>query len=389
MLGLRVIEWVSPAGEYAGRLLADIGFEVVKIEPPGLGSLSRRMPPLWDQSGEGVLHLYCNARKQSVTLDVSAPGGDHLLDCLLGRADALLMTSDQPVDPSELARRHPHLIIGVAQSFPPQGKWGTLPAEDLLIFAAGGLMYLSGEPEGEPVCAPGWQSYIVGGAQLAFAMAAAFWSRPDRGAGGEVVYVCYQAALAAQENVISDFEGRGHSTPRTGSQHRTAVPGRVYPCRDGFVHFMVSNAQPGSWERFLEFLGNPPELADSRLKDAIYRREHVDAVDPVIERIFADKTREELVTGAQRRHLPCAPVQSLTDLCHDPHLLARGFLDHAVTSSGQSYPMPAPGIRLPDARDIPMRWAPTLGADNRVLKESADLDDTTWAALAAAGTVSK
>jgi crotonobetainyl-CoA:carnitine CoA-transferase CaiB-like acyl-CoA transferase len=431
-LGLRVLELVEPAGEYAGRLLADLGCLVTKVEPPGAGCASRRLPPLVrggrepSMEGLGLGHLAWNARKRSITLDPGTPEGVALLDRLLAGSDAVLLSAGSGPDAAAIAERHPGLVVGLLRGFPAEGPWAALPAEDLLLFAAGGLMYLSGEAGAEPVVAPGRQAFVVGGAQAAVAVAAALLAR-GRGAPGQVVEVCYQAALAAQENVVSDFVNNGRSTRRTGSQHRTAVPGRVFPCRDGFVHFMVAHSQPGSWQRFVAWLA-APELEDPRYADTLYRRAHAAEVDRVVEARFALRDREDLVTSAQREHIPCAPVYTVADLCRDPHLLGRGLLSEAVAapagaargtpdgtaggtpdgtaggdiarhpgasahgaphgaeSAGPSatrasagsaprgapdgaaplrIPFPAPGVRLPQTWPAELRAAPALGEHNR------------------------
>lgn len=386
MLGLTVVELVNPVGEYAGRLLADVGCTVIKIEPPGIGSPSRHRPPLW-QGEVGLRHLFYNADKKSITLAVNTPTGLNLFYQLLKDADALLITPEMEPFVQTITEIHPRLVVAVLEGFPAVGTLGAMPAEDLLLFAAGGLMYLSGEPDGEPVVAPGEQAFVVGGAQAAFAVLAAL--RVCRQGGpAQVVRVSYQAALMAQENMVSEYVHKGRPTERTGSQHRMAVPGRIYRCRDGFVHFMVVNSQPQSWQRFVAWMGYPSELMNEAYTDPNYRRAHAEEVDRVVAAQVLDRGRTELVESAQQHHIPCAPVNTVADILRDSHLMERGLVGQAVLPNGTVNSFPARGIRLPSMAVGPIHWAPDLGSDNEeILHQGLGIGPEEWEALLAVGVI--
>lgn len=332
--GFRILELAGAGGAtFCGRLLAEFGAEVIKIEPTG-GCETRRRGPFWNRPSQPPLSLGFianNQGKKSVTLDLETADGRELFLALVRVADAVVESmppgalASLGVDYPNVKELNPRLVWTSITPFGKSGPKAGWHANDLVAFAAGGLMYISGKAEGPPVVGPDEQAYRIGGSHGAFGTMAALWARQESGVG-QLVEVSLQECQAAQENTITDFSRKGEVIPRTGSQHRRAVPGRIYPCKDGFVHLIVVHTQAGVWQRFLDWVGRPAELLDPRYEDSTYRRAHAAEVDEVTRAFCRNHTKAELYRAAQERQIPCTPVNTPADFVEDEQIRSREFL---------------------------------------------------------------
>ena len=372
----RVLEIASVgAATWCGRLLADLGAEVIKIEPPG-GCGTRGRGPFWNEPGiptVSLSFLWNNLNKKGITLNLASGEGQDLFRRLVRTADAVVESTapgyleSLGVGYAQLKQTRPALVWTSMTPFGRTGPKANWKGTDLVAFAAGGLMYISGKPEGPPVAAPDDQAYKTGGGHGAFGTLAALWARHETGLG-QFVEVSLQECLAAQENLITDFSRKGEVIPRTGSQHRRAVPGRIYPCKDGFVHLMVIHTQPGSWENFLDWVGNPPELLDPRLKDPMYRRAHPEVVDEFVRGFLSEYTKEELYHRAQERRIPCTPVNTPADFLHDGQIESRGVVTRVKVHGAEAKTL---GLPFKSTRDewMSLSSAPEVGEQNHDIYE--------------------
>jgi benzylsuccinate CoA-transferase BbsE subunit len=332
LAGFRVLELGHPATAYGGKLLADLGADVVKVEPPE-GSPERRLGPFHGDlphPERGLPHLFLNANKRGVTLALGTADGRVLFRRLLATADVLLEAlppgrlAAWGLDYATLAAERPGLVLASISGFGQDGPYRDYLAPDFIAFAVGGLMFLSGEPHAPPVAAPCQQAYLVGSLHAALAVLIALWGR-RRGGRGEYIDVSLQACLNAQENLFANYFGPDNFARRTGSQHRLATPGRVYPCADGFVYMFVS---PGTdhWRRLLDWLGHPAELDDPVFQHVLTRRREAARVDTVMRRFTATRTRTQLYAEGQSFRIPVAPVYAPGEAAESEHFEARGFL---------------------------------------------------------------
>jgi crotonobetainyl-CoA:carnitine CoA-transferase CaiB-like acyl-CoA transferase len=324
----RVVELASPATAACGRLLAEAGCDVVKVEPPG-GAPERRWPPLIGpaSAAQSAFSLYHDTGKRAATLDLEAAEGRERLLALAEDADVLLeglapgTLAAWGLGYEALAARNAGLVLVSLTAFGLDGPYSQYAANDLTVFAMGGLMFISGQPGEPPVVAPDQQAWTVAGTHGALAALAVLWDRESTGLGDWVDVSAFEC-LAAQENTLTNYRGPGEFTRRNGSQHRSALPGCILPCRDGYLHLFI-NQSPPMWERFVAWVGHPPELADSALANVSVRWEHEPVVMEVTRRFVAARTVEELYTSAQAHHLPCVPVYSPAEFLADPQTVAR------------------------------------------------------------------
>ncbi|MBM4261162.1 MAG: CoA transferase [Deltaproteobacteria bacterium] len=379
---VKVLELAGCEGEYCGKLLADLGADVIKVEPPQ-GSPCRREPPFVnDQRGpERSLHfLYFNANKRGITADLDTAQGRERVLRLAQNVDVLIESappgslSEIGLGYDDLRRINSRLIYTSITGFGQSGPYRDYRANNLVAFAMGGLMYVSGKPMAPPVNAPGQQAHLVGAAHAAMAILIALW-HVRHGGQGQHLDVSMFDCLAAMENLISRSANVGGHPRREGSQHRFATPGTIYRCRDGFVHMFVTNSQVGSWERFLDWLGKPEALAGAEFKDSVYRRKHVAVVDRVVGEFVRDLPKQTVFEALQARHIPCAPVNTPLDFVRDEHVRARGFVIGAVHPQHGRMEFPGPAFKIDSWRL--RKHAPAIGEDNEAilgrmhLKESA------------------
>lgn len=381
LAGLRVVELGDDLVAYCGRLLASLGAEVVLVEPPG-GCERRRWA---DELGGACAAAFSwfHTGKKSVLIDTDTEEGREQLRSLAARADVLLeggptgRLANWRCTGEQLRERNARLVVASVSPFGRVGPYREYTATESVLFAMSGMMNLAGNPGEAPVAAPGAQATVVGGAQAAFGVLVALAAVEETGRGQDVE-VSVQEAFAAQENVVSAFSGDGWRGERTGSQHRVAVPGRIYPCADGFVHLFISPVQGGAWDRLIEWMGPAAGiLRDPAWAVHRYRRAHVDEVDTVVAAWTRQWRKSDLYEEAQRRHIPCAPVNTMSDFAKDPQVVSRGFF---LGAAGGDYRYPGPVLIAGGRRRGAESAAPGLD-DAQLPKE--EVGDNWWASRVA------
>lgn len=375
--GVTVLELAGAEGEYCGKLLADFGAEVIKAEPPG-GSPSRGEPPFKDDRpgpDQGLPFLYFNANKKSITADLETDAGRERVRRLARTADVVLESAApgtltaMGLGQADLRAANPRLVYASITAFGQTGPYSGYRWSELVAFAMGGLMYVSGKPSAPPVNAPGAQAFLVGSAHAALAILMALW-HVRQGGAGQHIDVSMMDCLAAMENMVSRSASTGVHPRRDGTQHRFATPGTIYRCRDGFVHIFVTNSQPGAWDRFVHWLGQPEALAGDEFNDPVYRRAHVAEVNRVVSGILAELPKEKVYEALQARHIPCAPVNTPLEFARDRHIQSRGFVIDTVHP--RLGPMEFPGRAYKTECWRFRHHAPAVGEHDKVLPDGTN-----------------
>jgi crotonobetainyl-CoA:carnitine CoA-transferase CaiB-like acyl-CoA transferase len=380
---INVLEIANPVTAAAGRLLADAGAAVVKLESPGT-----RIP---DGGAAHARRLYQDTDKRSVGLDLGSSAGRELLLRLIPHFD-IVVEAGRPGELAQaglgydvLSAANPRVTLVSITPFGQDGPYAGYDGDDLVAFAMGGLMFISGDPDLPPVVAPCEQAYMVAGVHAAMGALACYRAALQTGRG-EWVDVSMMECLAAQENTVTNFRSEEEFSRRTGSQHRTANPGRIFACRDGYVHIFI-NQDRKVWERFVAWMGSPPELAAPELAEINERWRQADVVDGATVRFMAAHTREELATTAQEAHLPVAPVYDIGETMADPQVRYLDILERVDGDGDRSYATLRPPLQRgrPPIRRSP---APRVGeATDDLLAELLGLAPAERDALRSAGVV--
>ncbi|MBI3953013.1 MAG: CoA transferase [Chloroflexi bacterium] len=386
----RALDLCDEKGLVCTRMLADLGADVIVIEPPG-GSPVRRRGPFYKDQREPEKSLFWfafNTSKRSVTLDLEQPRGRELLRELARRSD-FLVESFPPgqmaawgLGYDALAALNPRLIMTSITPFGQGGPYAGYRGSDITGQALGGLMYLQGEPDRPPVRVSTSQAYIQAGIQACVGTLLAHYHRELTGQGQHVDQSMQEAVVITMDNAANAWDQTQTVIRRlgTGREAGQQVLELVYPCRDGFMCFAVLT--PDQFHAFLGWLRSEEmegALGDPKWSDAYsqpglgvlaFSEEDFRARDETITRFFMTKTKQELYEKGQSLGLEITPLSEPKDLLTNPQLETRGYwqrvrhpeLDDVIT-------YPGPPFRLSETPWQVQRRPPRIGEHNAEVYE--------------------
>lgn len=340
--GMLVVDSTDGRGELCARILADLGADVVKVEPPG-GASSRQHPP-FAPDGTSLSFAVRNTNKASVVLDLDDAAGRDDLHRLLARADVWVESSRpgdlaaRDLDHAAVVGRHPHLVLTSITDFGLTGPYRDHVATDDVLVALAGVLCRSGVPGRPPLLPPGSMAHDVASTTAAFATLAACWQRRRTGRGQHVDLSVLEALAQTTDWSLPNWSVYGGSGG-TGGQVRSGS-GPVYPlypCADGYVRLVVLS--PRQWRAMRAWLGEPEHLQDSAWDQFLTRLTRADVLDPLYRELFADRTAAELAAEAQERGIVMTPVLSPAQVLSVPHYRERGTLVEAEVAAGVRGPL--------------------------------------------------
>lgn len=390
LAGVRVLELAAtPAAAYCGRLLADHGAEVVKVEPPG-GDATRRLPPFVDGRVDGDAsgtHQFLNANKSSLCLDLETPTGRALLRRLAGGCD--LIVEDHPVGAlaawgigfETLSADRPDITLVSITPFGQYGPAAHTPATDLTVEALGGWVYAMGDPDREPLRPPGFQASLLGGVWGAITGLATLLDARDSGVGDHVDVSLLEIVISFQMNVTTTFEYSGALSPRRGGASNVNFPQGIFPCKDGLVGINVMYYV--EWERFCTFMGRLDWYEDPRLATPLLRAENRELIEETLLPWLMERTAEEIYSTGQEAKLPFARVNAPADLLASEQLAARGYWRTIETPNAGELTLPGPPFQLGAGTWLLRTPAPSAGDDGAaILERMLAMDAATVSELA-------
>ncbi len=358
--GIRVLDLSGPVGAYGGRLLADAGADVVKVELPE-GDELRRQGPFAGRRRDperSLTFAYYHANKRGVVIDYRSAEAAGVLADLGANADVVLLTppvAGFDADAGELSWAAADTIVCAVTPFGLTGPYRSWRATHLTSCALGGVMYSQGPPEGPPVVVPGRQLYDHAGTHAAVAVLAALRARPT--VGGQFIDVSAHEVLGSYLGELHRYTNAAEITRR-----RDDYPGvgGVWPCRDGLIQFMALTDK--HWAGFVRLLGSPPELNDPAWADTAARRQHAEEIMALVAPAIRAMSREEFVARGQELSVPCALVNTIGQFTTDPHPRSRGFFVRAPLAALGEFDVPGqPFVSGPPLLAQYRRPAPRLG----------------------------
>jgi crotonobetainyl-CoA:carnitine CoA-transferase CaiB-like acyl-CoA transferase len=366
--GFRVLDLTSSMGAFCGKLLRDLGMDVIKVESPGGDSL-RAAPPFAHGHfhREGSLRFaYLNAGKRGITLNIAKESGRKLLLEIVARSDIVLASFEpgyleaQQIGYDVLIERQPKLILAAISGFGQDGPHAHFQTPDIVGTAMGGLLYISGDPKLTPCNPPETQSYYYTSLFAAYGVMLALWQRETRGIGA-YIDASIQASIALHEHVAFNYSAEGRVMKRAGSQHQHNAPANLFECKNGYIALFVSQ---NHWPLLLKvWEDHAPELDDPKWLNSNTRRVHADYINAQVSSFTSRFFKEDLAELMQKHGIPGLPVNSPSDFINDPHIQARGFfgkVTHPVLGSFQQAGSPF----LVDGRRSGPLPAPLLGQHN-------------------------
>ncbi len=367
LAGLRVIDLAVDLGELCGRLLSDLGAEVVKVEPPS-GSPSRRLPPL--DGDHSLFFTMRNCGKLSAVVDLTSAAGPERLHELLASADVVIDSAEpgtwaaaglDGLEAEAVAARHRDLVV---VSITAYGRTGPYAGRDVcgsVIDATSGLCWKAGLPEREPLMPPGNLSGDTASLIGAFAAVCALIQRAG-GRPGQLIDVSANEAAAQITDWSMSNVSRTIASGRQPTEIRAGT-GPVYPLlatRDGWVRLVVLSRR--QWHAVRAWLGEPDYLQDPEYDSFISRLMIADAVlNPLYEELFSAMTSEEVATEAQRRGIVATPVLDPAAVVANRHLDQRGAFDRVPLSVGGVMSLPSGWFEFDGHRVGPTGRPPHLG----------------------------
>jgi len=329
--GLRILDLTDLSGALAGRLLADMGADAIKVEPPG-GDPTRRIGPFVEDQPHPDRSLpfwFYNLNKRAVTLDYQHARGADLFMRLVESADVVIESFEPGhlehlgLEWERLRERNPALILCSIAPFGQTGPWSDFAADDTVLAALSGMLYVNGYPNQPPVRPLGLQAYHCAGYYGAISIMCALFARTRSGRGQWIDLSIQEAAACGVEHVAPSYFGMDQIARRRGTLH-WAGGFRLGRCRDGWIMHSTS----GDWTTLLEWVkgdGAAQDLSEPQWSDAAYRRANAPQLFDVLDQWVADKSREEIAERAQTLRLPYAIPRSINDLPRDEQLRARNY----------------------------------------------------------------
>jgi crotonobetainyl-CoA:carnitine CoA-transferase CaiB-like acyl-CoA transferase len=357
LAGVRVLDCSRVlAGPYATMLLADLGADVVKVEPPSGDETRAWGPPFWGSPDEGRSAYFAavNRNKRAITLNLKSADGRGIFDRLAERSDILVhnyrpTTAERlGLDRDRLAERHPQLIVSVVGGFPGSDGARDLPAYDLLAQAMSGLMSVTGDPKGEPMKVGVALLDLIAGQNLAVGILAALLAR-QHGQTPTVATQLVEVGVASMLNVLANYLASGRDPERYGNAHANIAPYQSFRTSDG--HIVVAVGNDAQFRRLLDTLGLPD--GDERFDTNPGRLAHRAALDAWLSDAFARRSRDEVVAALVAADVPAGPVLSIGEAVRameDAH-------DGVWLQEGDGIRL-APNPILVDGRRTPLRIVP-------------------------------
>jgi len=376
--GIRVIDFSQIyAGPYATLLLAYLGADVIKIEPPGRGENLRRPDPQTGATNYGFLML--NAEKRSVTLNLKHPRGRELALKLLEGADILIENFGAGAMESyglgyeQIAERFPRLIYASGKGYSSESRWARLGAFDNSVQAASGFIDITGFAE-QRVKTSATTIDMGTGSHLVTGILAALLQRGKTGRGQKVDIAMLDVAVPPLTSALANiFAGRKFR--RLGNRHWGTCPTDIYPSRDGDVLIFCNS--DAKFKTLARLCGRPELADDPRCATPGSRIRIADELDQVITAWTRTLTRDEIISALIEADIPCAPVRAIEEVAADPELRRRGLLiDSEYPNQGTITVLGMP-IRMsqapaPDPRDV--RRPPQLGEHTTEVLAALGLD---------------
>lgn len=376
LTGIKVLDLSRVlAGPYCTALLADLGAEVIKLEPPQ-GDDYRHIGPF--KEGESALFTLNNRGKQSVVLDLKNPEHVALAQNIADRVDVVVenfrpgVAARLGLGAETLRARNPRLIYCSISGFGQEGPFKDLPAYDLVVQAMSGLMAGTGEEGGAPLKTGESIADLIAGLFASWSISAALVQRNTTGQGATLDVAMYDALFSMLTTSHALHLYAGQLPKRVGNRHPLSTPFGCYATKDGQVAICVLNAK--QFTQFANLIGAPEALDDPRFATDETRTTNEPALKALIEAWSRDLTTEAAVAALSEVGLPSAPIWDIAEAADNDHARARGLvssLPHPVLGTAPVIGQP---VRFDGVKPVSATSAPLLGGDLDAVLKSLGLE---------------
>ncbi|MGB4862551.1 MAG: CoA transferase [Tepidiformaceae bacterium] len=390
---LRVLDltWVL-AGPFASMILADMGAEVVKVERPPNGDISRTTGPY--QNGWSGYFFSINRGKKSISIDLRSEQGKALFLNLVEKADVVIENFTPGtmgrlgLGYETLAARNPRVIMASVSGFGQTGPYSDRPALDIVVQAMGGMMSITGEPGGGPVRPGASYGDMTAGLFAAVGVLTALHERERSGKGQAIDISMLDCQLAVMENSIMRYFVTGTVPERLGTRHPSATPFQAFPTKDGHIVIALAFGEENQWGLLCAMLGVPELIDDERFETGPKRTRNHGELEPVLSEAFRKRTTAEWYADFLEAGIPCGPVNTVKDVVNDAQVKARQSIKDVTHPVAGTIPIADTPIRLSRSETGIQGPPPSMGADtSAVLSAWLGLEQEEVERLAGEGVV--
>ena len=367
LAGVKVIEICNvAAGPFCGMLLADMGADLIKIEPPGAGDTLRSWSPITEGYSENFASL--NRNKRSVALDLKSEQGKRMALRLISSADVLIENNRPGVMDrlglgyEQMKQANPKLVYCSISAYGQSGPRNQEGGFDLTLQAMSGLMSVTGVPGGEPVKCGVPVCDFTAGLYAAFAVVSALRVAQSKGEGTHVDISMLGATLGIAALQTSQYFGTGVDPVKLGSAHPRNAPYQVFCCKNGYFGMAAGN--DSLWRAVCRAVDKPELADDPRFTSTTLRALNQEDLRAILEEIFAQADAEAWLTVFRDAGVPCAPVNNYSDVLSDPQVRHMEWVQPIELPNGVTTRTFASPIRFAGRTSPIVRRPPALGEHN-------------------------
>ena len=378
--GIKVLDLTRVlAGPYATMLLGDLGAEVIKIEQPGTGDESRNFGPF--KNGFSLYFMSVNRGKRSVTLNLKTERGQAIFKQLLTHTD-IVVENFRPgtmkklgLDYDTLKTEHPSLIYAACSGFGQTGPYAQQGAYDMIIQGMGGIISITGEPEGPPVRVGTSISDITAALFTTIGILSALHHRNQTRKGQFVDVAMLDSLVAVLENAVVRYFATGEAPKPLGARHPAITPFEAFASADG--HVIIALGNDTLWAKFCEHVNRQDLISDERFRTNANRTENHAELFPILSSIMSERATDDWIDALGEIGVPCGPINAMDKVVSHPQVQAREMITrvaHQITGTIEVPGVPIKLSETPGNVDAP---APSLGEHTTevltdVLKMSPD-----------------
>ncbi len=334
LAGIKVLDMSRIlAGPSSTQLLGDYGADVVKIERPGAGDDTRKWGPPYvkdadgNETDESAYYLAANRNKRSVAVDIATPAGAAVIKALAAKADVMIENyklgglKKYGLDYAAIKAINPAIIYCSITGFGQTGPNAALPGYDLMAQGYGGIMSLTGEPDGAPMKVGVGIADVMCGMYAATAVLAALRHRDKTGEGQQIDVALVDSQIAWLINEGTNYLQSGKLPERRGNSHPNIVPYQVFAAKDG--HIIVAVGNDSQFGRFCEIIGLAALASDPDYASNSKRIENREALVSLLEARMAGMEKQSLLQAMKAANVPCGEVNTLAEVFASPQVAAR------------------------------------------------------------------
>ncbi|MFC1949343.1 CaiB/BaiF CoA transferase family protein [Chloroflexota bacterium] len=373
--GIRILDlsWVL-AGPFATMVLSDLGAEIIKVEKLEIGDLARGNGPFIN--GESSYFMSINRGKKSITIDLQNPRGKELFLEMVKKVDVLVENfvpgtmRRLGLDYETVKKHNPSLIYASVSGFGQTGPLAEKRALDIIIQAMGGIMSITGEPDGPPVKPGASIGDITAGLFTAIGILAAIIEREKSGQGQMLDIGMMDCQLSILENAFARYFATGEVPRRIGNRHAVFTPFQTFETRDGYIAIAMVGGTRNQWQLFCAVTGLLDLMDDERYQTGEARTQHYGEIEPILSSVIRKRTTDQWIEQLSEVGIPCGPINNIDQLASHPQVAAREMIVEVPHPKLGKVKFVNTPIRLSRTPGGVKQTAPDLGQDTgKVLAE--------------------